>query len=54
MNGDGDEKVEARITAPSNDHTEDSASALVKGRLFIFGGLKGDNKKVLFFFFSQK
>ena len=54
MNGNGDEKVEARITAPRNDLTRNSASALVKGRLFIFGGNRGDFKKVLFFSFSQK
>ena len=54
MNGNGDEKVEARITAPWTGYIYKSASAMVKGRLFIFGGNSGDSKKVLSFSFFQK
>ena len=53
MKFDGSERAAASITAPSSGYTYVSASALVNGQLFIFGGETGDYKKVLFFSFSK-
>ena len=42
MGGEGDSKVAAKIEAPDNGYSHFSASALVNGKLFIFGGKYGD------------
>ena len=45
--GDGTSQISATINAPDNRCADDSAHALVKGELHIFGGVSG-SYKVLF------
>ena len=52
MAGDGSSKVSAKIQAPDNEYTDESASALVNGKLFIFGGFY-DGYKVKLIFLSK-
>ena len=58
MAGDGEYKATAKIQAPHNKYTLNSAYAQVKGKLYIFGGQYGteDNnyKKVYSLFSFQK
>ncbi|CBY31062.1 unnamed protein product [Oikopleura dioica] len=42
--GDGSSKVAAKISAPSNDFTENAKHALVNGQLHIFGGYTDERK----------
>ena len=55
MAGDGESQVAAKIEAPSNDYAFRSKSALVKGKLHLFGGYGGNEEKskVLSFFHKK-
>ena len=56
MRGDGESKAAAKIQAPDNRYTRHSVSAIVNGKLFIFGGWYGERKKVfsVFLFLKNK
>ena len=48
-NGDGSSKKSVQLSAPSNNYAEWAQSAVVQGKLHLFGGLT-DRKKVSFIF----
>jgi hypothetical protein len=48
QSGDGTSQISATINAPENNYAHDSAHALVKGELHVFGG-RSDNYKVMFY-----
>ena len=45
ISGDGNSKVSASVTAPSDDYAKEAQHALIGNRLFIFGGYS-DKRKV--------
>jgi len=51
INGDGSTRTAAQINAPGNlnDYTNYAQSAVVADKLYIFGGLTGDHRKVSIF-----
>ena len=51
INGDGSTRTAAQISAPGNvnGYTLDAQSAVVADKLYIFGGLTGDHRKVSIF-----
>ena len=54
INGDGSQKSDVQITSPNNidDYARRARSAVVKGQLHLFGGYKGDYRKVRLLFFN--